>query len=296
MLATPGPLPSGDGWAFELKWDGIRLLGELLDGRLRLHSRGGVEHTARWPALAALADLLPAGRTVLDGELVAFDDAGRPSFGTLMAGRGVAAPTWCLFDLPVLAGEDLTGRPWTERRAALTGLGLEGPAWRTPGVFDDGPALAAATAADGLEGVVAKRRTSPYRPGERSRDWIKLAHRRTTSVVIGGWQPGAGHGGLRSLVVGTPTATGPLVPAGSVGSGLSGAEAAALLTVLAELARPTAPFDPVPALPEARWVEPCLVIDVEHLGRTDGALLRQPVFVRARPDLDAADLLESGAG
>ncbi len=171
---------------------------------------------------------------------------------------------------------------------------LEGPAWRTPEVFDDGAALLEVTATDGLEGVVAKRRASPYRPGVRSPDWVKVAHRRTVSVVVGGWAPG-GTAGLRSLAVGAPTSDGTLRPLGSVGSGISVSEASALLGVLADLATPSPPFDPPPEVPGARWVEPLLVVDVEHLGHTEGSLLRQAVFVRARPDLSPRDLGDGGA-
>jgi bifunctional non-homologous end joining protein LigD len=268
-------------------------------GSAVLTSRNGVDHTARWPEVGPIAASLPAGRTVLDGELVAFDESGQPSFEVLMAARGggSGAATLCVFDVPVLDGQDLTDRPWQERRRALEGLGLQGPGWRTPEAFDDGPALLAATAAQGLEGVVAKRRNSPYRPGVRSKDWVKVAHRRTTSVVVGGWQQQEGGADrLKSLVVGVPVPGGRLEPVGSVGSGLSGAQVAALLPVLAELATPDCPFDPVPALPGAHWVDPLLVVDVRHLGHTEGRQLRHPVFVRARPDLAAADLTDPFAG
>lgn len=287
MLATAGPLPRAAGWVYEVKWDGIRLVVTAEHGHASLASRNGLDHTARWPDIVGIGARLPPGRTVLDGELVAFDSSGRPSFATLMTGerRRLAL---CLFDLVALDGADTTRLAWHQRRELLESLRLDGPHWRTPEVFDDGAALLAATAADGLEGVVAKRRDSRYEPGVRSRDWVKVAHRRTTSVVVGGWQPG-GSDGLRSLVVGVP-GQGALVPAGSVGSGISAREAAALLGVLADLATARSPFDPAPELPDARWVEPVLVVDVEHLGRTQGQLLRQPVFVRARPDLTAADV------
>lgn len=287
MLATADSLPGPPGWVYEVKWDGIRLVVTAQDGRATLASRNGLDHTGRWPEITAIATRLPPGRTVLDGELVAFDASGRPSFATLMGSRRHDI-TLCVFDVMTLDGRDVTALPWTHRRELLEDLRLDGPHWRTPEVFDDGDALLAATAADGLEGVVAKRRGSTYQPGVRSRDWVKVAHRRTTSVVVGGWQPG-GADGLRSLVVGIPGGEA-LTPVGSVGSGISAREAAALLAVLADLATGVSPFDPVPQLSDARWVEPVLVVDVEHLGRTEGAMLRQPVFVRARPDLTPYDL------
>jgi bifunctional non-homologous end joining protein LigD len=291
MLATPGALPLSAQWAYELKWDGVRMLVTCTAGRAVLTSRNGVDRSERWPTLAAIAQSLPPGRTVLDGELVALDGSGKPSFGVLMASRSSApgAVTLCVFDVPVLDGRDLTRAPWSERRATLEQLELQGESWRTPDAFDDGAALLAATAEQGLEGVVAKRRVSPYREGVRSRDWVKVAHRRTTSVVVGGWQAG-GADGLKSLVVGVPTPGDRLEPIGSVGSGLSGAEVAVLRPILADLAAAHSPFDPVPDLVAPRWVEPVLVVDVEHLGHTEGNRLRQPVFVRARPDLTPTDL------
>ena len=299
MLATPGALPLSSQWAYELKWDGIRMLVTCTAGRAVLTSRNGVDHTTRWPEVGPVAASLPTGRTVLDGELVAFDEAGQPSFSVLMSARGGGrdAATLCVFDVPVLDGQDLTGRPWQERRRVLEELGLHGTGWRTPDAFDDGAALFAATAARGLEGVVAKRRSSPYRPGERSKDWVKVAHRSTTSVVVGGWlEQEGGADRLKSLVVGVPLTRARLEPVGSVGSGLSGVEVAALMPVLADLATPDCPFDPVPALASVHWVDPLLVVDVLHLGHTEGRQLRQPVFVRARPDLSAADLADPRAG
>jgi bifunctional non-homologous end joining protein LigD len=291
MLATADALPHAPGWVYEVKWDGIRLVVTAQGGRASLASRNGLDHTGRWPEIAPIAAQLPPGRTVLDGELVAFDDAGRPSFTTLMGSRRHDIAL-CLFDVMALDGRDTTRLPWTQRRALLEALRLDGPHWRTPEVFDDGDALLAATAAGGLEGVVAKRRDATYQPGVRSRDWVKVAHRRTTSVVVGGWQPG-GADGLKSLAVGVPRGR-VLTPAGSVGSGISAREASALLAVLADLASDRCPFDPVPKLPDARWVEPLLVVDVEHLGHTEGATLRQAVFVRVRPDLTPDDLAVPG--
>lgn len=296
MLATPGPLPTSPEWAYEVKWDGIRLLVSLgEDGPVRLYSRNGTDHTARWPQLHGIADAAPPG-TLLDGELVALDAAGRPSFGVLMASDGGRRTpvTLLAFDVLRCDGHDVTTRPWHERRALLDSLALDGLAWRTPEVFDDGAALLQVTAEDGLEGVVAKRRTSSYRPGVRSPDWVKVAHRRTTSVVVGGWQPG-GTAGLKSLVVGAPDADRALLlHLGSVGSGISVREASALLAVLADLAVASPPFSAPPSLPDVRWVEPVLVVDVEHLGHTEGSLLRQAVFARARPDLSPQDLLDGG--
>lgn len=309
MLATPGPLPSvTEGpltWAFEVKWDGMRILARTTEKGLRLTSRTGADATSRFPEVAATTGLPPD--TVLDGEIVAFDEQGRPSFARLAPriqgaprGPGERPVTYVVFDLLRLRGVDLVGRPYDERRALLRESVVPSAHVLVPDAFDDGEALLASTAAQGLEGVVAKRRSSPYRPGVRSPDWVKVAHRRTHSFVIGGWKRGVESGRpLASVLVGTPTADDGLRYDGAVGSGFTEKVSTALLAVLADTVRPTSPFEPSDAVPDAlrdgiTWVEPLLVIDVEHLGRGGQGLLRAPSVARLRPDLTAADATGDG--
>lgn len=314
MLATPGDLPTGTGWAYEVKWDGVRAVVTVGDGRVDVRSRAGGDLTGSFPELAGLAAALAPHRAVLDGEVVAFDERGVPHLSALAprlhrrgggsgagAGAGVRPVTYVVFDLLALDGEDLTGRPWRERRQRLEALLASGPAWQVPQAFDDGPGLLAATAARGLEGVVAKRREAPYQPGRRSPDWVKVPHRRTRSFVVGGWKAGTapGPGRIGSLLVGTPAGDGRLVYDGAVGSGLSAALQRTLRAVLDDLTVAAAPFDPPPGgrLPDPQrdgitWCDPILVVDVEHLGRAGQGMLRQPVLVRARPDLTYDDLLD----
>ena len=173
MIATPGVLPRGRAWAFEVKWDGFRAIVATEDG-LEVRSRRGWSMTDRLPELAAL----PTG-LVLDGELVAIDHDGRPSFPLLvnrLLHRRAGIPVMLIvFDVLRVEGEDAMCLPYAERRALLEAVELDGPAWRTPDTFDDGPALLDAVHERGLEGVVAKRRDSTYRPGERG--WIKTKNR-----------------------------------------------------------------------------------------------------------------------
>ena len=308
MLASPGALPRGPDtaltWAFEIKWDGMRVLATAGPGRFRLRSRTGRDVSDRFPevaeARAGLVDL-PDG-SVLDGEVVAFDDAGVPSFARLaprIQGAASTAPvTYLVFDLLRLGDDDLTGLTYDQRRAHLVEVVAPRPTVQVPEAFADGEALLAATRERGLEGVVAKRRASAYRPGVRSDDWIKVPHRATRSYVVGGWKHSeAMPGRMASLLVGTPTGDGLLAYDGAVGSGLTDRLGAALREVLAGIAVAAPPFHESAELPRdgVTFVEPILVVDVAHLGRGGQGLLRQPAIERMRPDLTVADVL-AGAG
>jgi bifunctional non-homologous end joining protein LigD len=311
MLAVPvervGGLPyDGALWAYEVKWDGMRVLADVRAGRARLASRRGNDVTVAFPELAGLASAHPD--VLLDGEIVVLR-AGVPSFAALAerfhvrdvrraaALAAVAPATLIAFDVLRLYGVDLTGRPWQERREALERLGPSGSAWQLSPVYDDGAALLQATREQGLEGIVAKRRTSPYHEGARTGDWVKQAHRRVDSCVVGGWRSETDDGGrVGALLLGV-WSQGPgrrvLRYAGKAGSGLATADQSELLTMLAEVACTRSPFDPPVPRPDvigAHWLEPRLVVDVRNTGHTDGGRLRQPVVLGVRPDLEAADL------
>ncbi len=305
MLAMPTrTVPAGESWSHEVKWDGMRVIADVHGGSLRLFSRTERDVSVAFPELAGLgaeyADM------ALDGEVVVLRD-GRPSFASLAERFHVTDPrraarlaeqapvTLMAFDLLRLYGTALLERTWTDRRATLERLELDGPRWQTPPTFVDGRALHTATREQGLEGVVSKRVASPYLPGRRSSHWLKAPHRTSVSVVIGGWRPeaaGAGRGRLGAVLVGLP-GPGGLRFVGRVGAGLAGRAGAALLERLGPLSTEVSPFEErLPALDAAgaAWVCPVLVADVESLGLGAAGRLRQPAFKGLRTDLAPGDL------
>lgn len=304
MLATPGDaVPSGREWAHEVKWDGIRALVDIADGRVRVTTRNGNDVSVAWPELQGLAFL---GDALLDGEIVSLGQ-GVPSLGALADRMHVRDPrriaalarsnpiTYLVFDVLRRDGAVLVDRPLRERRAVLEGLGLDDACWQVPPVYDDGEALHAAAQAQGLEGIVSKKLSSPYRPGVRSRDWLKFPIRPTDSFVVGGFRHETGSDArVGSLLVGEPTPDG-LAFRGRVGSGLAGRKAQAITPILRGLVRPECPFSTV--LPKADalgalWVEPVLVVDVQFLARTRDGRLRQPSYRGMRTDLSVEYLRE----
>lgn len=313
MLAEPGPLPDATGqWAAELKWDGMRLITAVrLDGTVRCWSRNGREVTAGWPELTG-AGALPAalaGRSaVLDGEVVAFDPNGRPSFERLQRRMQVEDPlrarslvrdvsaVYLAFDLLDLDGRSLQPASYRERRGRLEELELSGPAWQVPAAHPDPAALFALSTQRGLEGVVCKLLSSPYRPGRRSGEWRKIKNVRSQEVVLVGWKPGRGSraGGLGSLLLALPGPDGRLRYCGHVGTGMSGATRAALLARLGPLARPDPPLDGSITRAEAtgaHWVEPILVGEVAFTEWTADGRLRHPSWRGLRPDKTAAEVV-----
>ncbi len=188
---------------------------------------------------------------------------------------------------------DLSRLPLSERRQLLVGLDLNDDRWQTPPTYDDGLMLHDATREQGLEGIVSKRLDSRYEFGARSKNWLKFAHRKRSSYVVGGWRPETGsETRLGALLVGEPTADG-LVYRGRVGSGIAGKVGPMLQQVLAPHAREGSPFvDEVPKLDAlgTRWVEPVVVVDVEALGLTPQQRLRQPSYRGVRTDLGPEDL------
>lgn len=301
MLATPGThVPPGEEWVHEVKWDGIRLLADQRAGRrTRLWTRNENDATIAWPEIAGRG---PAGRDLLvDGEAIALNDRGLPDFRVLGermhlrdAGRAArhaerTPATYMVFDVLRLDGRDLTGLPWTERRAVLDDLDLA--SWQVPSTYDDGAMLHEVTHAQGLEGIVSKRRGSRYLPGVRTKDWLKFAHRFRGSYLVGGWRPQIDtKDRLAALLVGQPTPEG-LVYRGRVGSGIGAKESRQLRELLTD--RSVSPFAggvPREDAVGTFWVEPQLVVEVETHGRHLYERLRQPAFIGVRPDLGPEDL------
>jgi bifunctional non-homologous end joining protein LigD len=309
MKATSGPLPTGDGWIYEVKWDGMRVIAEVGPDGVRAWSSRGLDATASFPELAALASLAPV-EAVLDGEVVALDAEGRPSFGRLQhrmhvssaaeaVRRSAEVPVaYVVFDLLAINGHDLTGRPWHERRRLLDQLADDLP----PGldvatVYDDGEGLLEAARARGLEGVVAKRRDAPYLPGGRVRTWVKVKVRLHDEMVVGGWSGGIGNreGRLGSLLFGYHDGPGgSLRYAGRAGSGFTWAELARVEARLAPLATDTCPFEPPPPPLHRRgahWVRPEMVVEIEYGEWTSEGRLRHPVYLGERTDQDPQDVV-----
>ncbi|MGY1624737.1 non-homologous end-joining DNA ligase [Geodermatophilus sp. SYSU D00965] len=310
MLATLGELPPAeqdDRWGYEFKWDGVRAVAVVRDGALALWARSGTEITVRYPELARLPAQLLGHDAVLDGEVVALDDQGRPDFGALQ-GRmhrtgpevhrlAAAAPvTYLVFDVLAWDGEPLADLPYAQRRERLDALGIGGQRWvSTPWFRGGGAAVLAASRDNGLEGVVAKRLDSPYRPGLRGPDWRKVKNVRTQAVVVGGWRPGQGRraGGVGSLLVGLHDDEGRFVYAGHVGTGFT----AQALRDLEELFTPRASSPFADDLPRevtrgAHWVEPDLVGEVAFAVWTADGRMRHPSWRGLRDDLAPEDVVE----
>jgi bifunctional non-homologous end joining protein LigD len=307
MLATAGELPVGPGWSYEFKWDGVRALAVVTSTGVRWYARSGAEVTRAYPELAGLDRALAAvGVTdaVLDGEIVVLDNAGRPSFMALAermhvreTGRArqlaAAIPvSYMVFDVLAANGTDISRVPYVQRREWLESIAERvGPAgrWIVPPRFADGPATVAAARELALEGVVAKRLDSTYRPGVRSPDWVKLKHERTGDYVVGAWR--TGNRTLGALLVGSPGPDG-LHYRGRVGGGISAAAERDLLSRLEPLHTTRSPFvDEVPRedLKGATYVRPSLVVEVRYGTLTPDGRLRFPRFVRLRQDKEPAD-------
>ena len=303
MLATSGLLPADStSWAFEIKWDGVRAILFVEGGRVRAHSRNDLDVSAAFPELADVGDFLGMTTCVLDGEIVALGEDGRPSFGKLQhrmhvanqreARRRAASDpvTFVAFDILYLRGHSLLAESYEQRRAALESLQLSGGSFITTESFRgvSGRDVLAAAVQNGLEGVVAKRWDSPYRPGRRSADWVKVKSFRTQEVVIGGWTEGRGErdGSMGALLLGIPSAEG-LRYVGKVGTGFSAADRQNLLDNLRPLASADCPFtSPLPRseAAAAHFVRPELVGEVSFGEWTATGRLRHPTWRGLRPE------------
>lgn len=281
------PPPSDDHrWAYEIKWDGYRTLAFVEAGTVRLQSSNSHDVTAKYPELAGLAASIEAGSAILDGELVVLDDQGRPSFEMLQ--RHETQVAFYAFDLLQVDGVDVIDEPYEARRERLAGVLAPGANWMVPGHrVGDGAALLAATAERGLEGVMAKRLGSRYRPGKRSPDWRKVKNRVRADVVIGGFTAGAGNrsGTFGALLVGRPDDRGRLAFAGGVGTGFDQRRLDELTALLRSIAVDDCPFDPPPpraAAVGATWVRPVLEATIEIAEFTNDGLVRHASFVDVR--------------
>ena len=291
-----------NGWAFEMKWDGVRAIAYLAGGRVQLLSRKGRDDTGAYFEVARELAKISLQTAILDGEVVVMDTAGRPNFGLLQHRINLTKPAdieraakaypaqLMLFDILELNGQSLIKKSYQERRAILQDVVRPEPGSliQVPPIFEGDLQAALATGRLlQLEGVVAKRRNSIYQPGRRTRTWLKIKLHRAQEVVIGGWRPGQGRrsGGVGSLLMGIPTEAG-LHYVGRVGSGFNDRQLDEMHAKLEKLSRKTSPFIDVPRedARDAHWVKPSVVGEVSYGELTEPGRLRHPVWRGLRPD------------
>ncbi len=313
MLAGGTGAPANpDGWMFEPKLDGQRIIATVDGGHVTLTNRRGLEATATFPEVEGLAAALDPHRAVLDGEVVAFNERGQTSFQRLQRRMHVVQPSarllvdtpvsFVAFDVIWLDGELLVDRPQSERRRILDGLAIKGRAWQTAPVLDATPAeLIDACRQAGLEGFMAKRVDAPYLPGRRSTAWSKVKCGRRREFVVGGWSTGSGsrETSIGSLALGVYDVASEEADAagrpqrlfytGQAGSGLNEDMIRQLTRLFAQIEVESSPFVNPPRAP-LHWVRPLLVVEVAYTEVTDGGTLRQPSIKGLRTDVIATDV------
>jgi bifunctional non-homologous end joining protein LigD len=307
MLATPIDKPfDGRDWLFEIKWDGYRAVAFIENGKARLVSRNQNELTSRYPELKDLPNFVKAKTAILDGEVVALDEQGRPSFSLMQQRTGFrpggrrATPQagvpvlYYVFDLLYLDGYDLRRLPLEERKKKLASIISPGDSLRFSDHYErEGKALFEIAREKGLEGILAKKRDSPYQE-RRSSDWLKIKIRHELECVIGGYtEPEGSRAHFGSIVLGLYDKQGRLIHVGQAGSGFNQKSLTEIWKLLAPRKTKQTPlFGEVEALRKVYWVKPELVAQIEYAEWTGGAnsgsgpKLRAPVFLGLRDDKD----------
>ncbi|HSP65449.1 MAG TPA: DNA ligase D [Candidatus Deferrimicrobium sp.] len=314
--ATPGKLPTPmlattvdrpftrEGWLFELKWDGVRALASLQDGRVTVVGRSGRDETARYPEVGALARALHGHSAVVDGEIVVMNNDGRPSFERLQSRINVGREsdvrramrdnpaTYVVFDILQLDGRDLMQTSLRIRKKTLNDVltPVDGVMYADH-VERDGESFFAAVQSQGIEGMIAKRADSLDQPGRRSADWVKVKAWQTQSCVIAGWTGGRGRRTqqLGALILGVHDGA-DLVHCGQVGTGFNETTLRELRRRLDAMVVATSALSPPPRTAEpATWVRPELVCEVRHAGWTKQGILRHPAYLGLRDDVAPGD-------
>jgi bifunctional non-homologous end joining protein LigD len=297
MLATSADeLPQGKDWVYEIKWDGYRALAHVRNGEAVLTSRNANDLTTRFPDVArAVGRAVRSPDCVVDGEVCALDEDGRPSFSAMQQGKPGTSMVYAAFDVLEIDGEPVVDRPLSERHALLEQLlDAHERTVQLSALFYDGEALLTAAVEQRLEGVMAKKAGSHYFEGSRSRDWLKIKTHGRQEFVICGWTRGQGRraGRFGALVLGTHRDS-ELVWVGNCGTGFTERDIDELLAKLGPLQRDDSPLGVVPKMPKVRkgdvtWAEPRLVCEVEFAEWTHDGHLRAPSFQGLRDDKPAA--------
>jgi bifunctional non-homologous end joining protein LigD len=298
MLATlERTVPSGEGWLFEVKWDGYRAIAYVRGGVAKLLSRNDNDLTPRFAQVAKeTAKAVKSPDAVLDGEVCALDEQGRSSFSEMQ--KGSARLVYYVFDLLELDGEPLVDLPLLERRKRLERLlDKRNKTVRLSETFDDGAALFEAAKQQHLEGIMAKRADSRYFEGKRTRDWLKVKTHGRQEFVVAGYTHGGGRRAstFGSLILASYEDDGELTYRGNVGTGFTDEEIRRLLAKLKPLRRETSPFRTLPKMPRVRkdevvWVQPQLVAEVEFAEFTHDGRLRAPSYQGLRDDKQAEEV------
>ena len=304
MLAESGDEPESDPqWLYEPKVDGYRVIAFLEDAEVRLQSRRGIDLTTAFPEIVADLKAQAVDSMIVDGEIVALDATGRPSFNALQNRRELTTPNelaaaqrespviLLCFDLLHFAGVNLRGARYLDRRRYLSQCLLTSPHLQLVHTSEDAEKLYAASLDAGFEGIVAKRKDSPYQPGKRSGAWLKLKATQTAEFVVGGYTQGKGaREALGSLLLGYWSGS-KLHFAGHVGSGLDDRVVAELAKRFAKLERKAQPFVEKPPLHRpTTWLDPELVVEVSFVEWTPDGMLRAPVFERVRDDIESRSI------
>jgi bifunctional non-homologous end joining protein LigD len=297
-LADPKQLPRGEGWEFEIKWDGYRIVSRVAGGEAELRTRKDQDYTQRFANVAKeLVKALKTPDCVVDGEVCALDEEGRPSFSAMQQAKAGTPIVYYVFDLLEVDGKPVTNLPLSERRERLRKL-LDGRnrAVKFSEGFADAPALYEAAQERRLEGIMGKRLESKYLPGKRSRDWLKFKTHGEQEFVIAGYTRGKGRRewSFGSLVLATNGPDG-LEWVGNVGTGFDDEEQERLLKKLKPLRQKKSPFPNAPKMPRVRkddvvWVEPKLVAEASFAEFTHDGRLRAPVYLGLRDDKDASEV------